>query len=157
MAPMIALQPITYESFNIRQGTEEDVPAIADIDAEISGVYKRDYWENLFFSSPAEEPRAVFVAEHDERVLGFIVGVIRAWEFGSEPCGWVFAVSVRSDARESGVASALYRALCSSFRNIGIERIRTMILRDNHLIMSFFRSQGMMAGPFIQLEQDLSE
>jgi hypothetical protein len=30
-----------------------------------------------------------------------------------------------------------------------------MLSRDNKLILSFFRSQGMMAGPFIPLEMDL--
>jgi hypothetical protein len=31
-----------------------------------------------------------------------------------------------------------------------------MLGRDNTLILSFFRSQGMMAGPFIPLEMDLA-
>jgi len=31
-----------------------------------------------------------------------------------------------------------------------------MLARDNHLVLSFFRSQGMMAGPFIPLEMELS-
>jgi len=30
-----------------------------------------------------------------------------------------------------------------------------MLARDNALILSFFRSQGMMIGPFIPLEMDL--
>jgi len=31
----------------------------------------------------------------------------------------------------------------------------TMMLRGNYLVLSFFRSQGMMAGPFIELETTL--
>jgi hypothetical protein len=31
-----------------------------------------------------------------------------------------------------------------------------MTARDNHLVLSFFRSQGMMAGPFIELEATLN-
>ena len=30
-----------------------------------------------------------------------------------------------------------------------------MLSRDNHLILSFFRSQGMMISPFIPLEMEL--
>ncbi len=30
-----------------------------------------------------------------------------------------------------------------------------MLARDNTLVLSFFRSQGMMAGPLIPLEMDL--
>ena len=41
------------------------------------------------------------------------------------------------------------------FRKAGVTRIRTMIPWENMDLMSFFRSQGMMAGPFVQLEVDL--
>jgi len=36
-----------------------------------------------------------------------------------------------------------------------VNKVRTLLARDNHLVMSFFRSQGMMAAPFIALERDL--
>ena len=39
----------------------------------------------------------------------------------------------------------------------GDTKLRTMLARDNTLILSFFRSQGMMAGPFIPLEMDLEQ
>ena len=37
----------------------------------------------------------------------------------------------------------------------GVDTVRTMIARDDPLNMSFFRAQGMMAGPFIELEKPL--
>ena len=45
---------------------------------------------------------------------------------------------------------------CGAFRRAGVRTVRTMLSRDNTLILSFFRSQGMMAGPFIPLEMDLA-
>jgi hypothetical protein len=36
-----------------------------------------------------------------------------------------------------------------------MNKVRTMLARDANLVMSFFRSQGMMAGPFVELEMDL--
>ena len=33
-----------------------------------------------------------------------------------------------------------------------MRKLRTLLARDNTLILSFFRSQGMMAGPLIPLE-----
>jgi len=157
VAPIISLQPIAHENFTVRLGDDRDIPEIADIDGEASGVYKRHYWDELLLNTTVDEPRIALVAERDSRLLGFIVGVVRAWEFGSEPCGWVFAVSVRSDARETGVASVLLRALSASFRELGVHKVRTMVRRTDHLIMAFFRSQGMMAGPFLELEKDLDE
>jgi ribosomal protein S18 acetylase RimI-like enzyme len=80
---------------------------------------------------------------------------VRDWEFGSKPCGWVFAIDVHPDARQAGVGSRLLEAICAAFRRAGVRTVRTMLSRDNTLILSFFRSQGMMAGPFIPLEMDI--
>jgi hypothetical protein len=33
--------------------------------------------------------------------------------------------------------------------------MRTMVARDGRLPLLFFRSEGMIAGPYIQLEKDL--
>ena len=95
------------------------------------------------------------MAEQQGRVVGFITGEVRAFEFGSEPCGWVFALNVDPEIRVHNVGTRLFEALCETFRRAGVEKVRTMLNRDNHLVLSFFRSLGMMAGPFIQLEKDL--
>ncbi|MGE5115464.1 MAG: Rrf2 family transcriptional regulator, partial [Betaproteobacteria bacterium] len=54
-----------------------------------------------------------------------------------------------------GVGSALLEAISAHFRAAGVTKLRTLLARDNTLILSFFRSQGMMAGPLIPLEMDL--
>jgi hypothetical protein len=36
-----------------------------------------------------------------------------------------------------------------------MSKMRTMVARDNRLHSLFFRGEGMMAGPYIQLEKDL--
>jgi len=88
-------------------------------------------------------------------LLGFIIGEVRAWEFGSTPCGWVFALSVDPDARLHGTGRALLDAISAEFRKAGVGKMRTMVERNTILQMLFFRSEGMMAGPYIQLEKDL--
>ena len=80
---------------------------------------------------------------------------MRDWEFGSAPCGWVFGINVRPGARLAGIGTRLLEAICAGFRHAGVDKVRTLIARDNGLVLSFFRSQGMMAAPFIPLEKDL--
>ena len=41
------------------------------------------------------------------------------------------------------------------FRAQGIDRVRTMVDRRDHLILSFFRAQGLTAGPSLELEMEL--
>ena len=149
-------------SLHIRRARAEDVPLVSALDAEVTGLAKPDYWRDVFerYGERRLEERFFLIAEivgQDRRdpILGFIVGEVRAWEFGSQPCGWVFAFSVEPEARLKGVGASLFEEIAAEFKRAGVTRMRTMVARDNHLHMTFFRSEGMMAGPYIQLEKDL--
>ena len=153
----------------VRLAKASDILQVIAIDAENTGLSKPEYWEDLFErynSRPGDtgdgaQPKSVkryrffLVACDGDSVLGFIIGEVRAWEFGSPPCGWIFAIGVRNEIRQAGVGNTLFEALNERFRKAGANKVRTMLARDHTLIMSFFRSQGMMAGPFIELEKDL--
>ena len=88
-------------------------------------------------------------------VVGFIIGEIRAWEFGSPPTGWIFAMAVDPAARLRKVGSRMFEAITAHLAENGADTVRTMLAHDDQLNMAFFRSQGMMGGPFIQLEMPL--
>ncbi|MDE2335189.1 MAG: GNAT family N-acetyltransferase [Rhodospirillales bacterium] len=137
----------------IRPAGAADLPLVVALDSETTGLAKPEYWREMFHRCARS---GFFLVAVDESGLrGFIVGEVRAWEFGSPPCGWVFAVQVRPGARQAGLGSRLFAALCAAFRAAGVDRVRTMLARDDTVIHAFFRSQGMMAGPFIQLESRL--
>jgi ribosomal protein S18 acetylase RimI-like enzyme len=138
----------------VRRG---DLAQIIVIDATVTGLEKRNYWRSIYrrYGDSAHLERQFLVADAGERVVGFVIGEVRDWEFGSPPCGWVFAIDVKPDSRQAGIGTRLLDAICARFRRAGVRKVRTMLGRDNTLILSFFRSQGMMAGPFIPLEMDL--
>lgn len=151
-------QPRQPDAVAVRSGRPDDIAAVMAIDATVTGLAKPGYWNALFGADGAlaGENRHFIVTEDGAgRVIGFTIGEIRAWEFGSPPCGWVFAISVDPASRQAGVGTALLAALTERFRDAGVERVRTMISRGNHQLMSFFRGHGMMAGPYIQLEMEL--
>ncbi len=146
----------------IRAAEAVDLVAVIALDERITGVNKREYWDEMFARYGKIRPKGGFflVAESGDRkshgrVLGFIIGEVRAWEFGSAPCGWVFALSVAPEARLHGVGEALFEALSAEFKNAGVNKMRTMVARDNRLTLMFFRGEGMMAGPYIELEKDI--
>ncbi|MGI9412429.1 MAG: GNAT family N-acetyltransferase [Hyphomicrobiales bacterium] len=148
----------THVNAVIRPAQDRDLDQVIALDERITGINKRDYIADLFerYRTRRPEQRFFYVAENAGRVIGFVVGEIRAWEFGSEPCGWVFAISVDPELREDGVGAGLLDRISESFRDAGVSRLRTMISRNNHLLMAFFRSRGMIAGPYLQLEKDLT-
>ena len=141
----------------IRPVRRDDLNAVIEIDAMVTGIEKLDYWNSLYqrYADAVETGQHFLVATHGDEVIGFVIGEVRDWEFGSAPCGWVFAINVRPDARLGGTATDLLNAICEGFRKAGVSKVRTLLSRDNTLILSFFRSQGMMIGPFIPLEMDL--
>ncbi len=139
----------------VRRG---DLDAVIALDAEETGTPKRDYWRSLFRrygGATAERQFLVAVAGGD--VVGFVIGEVRDWEFGSPACGWVFAINVSRRHRLAGTGAKLLQAICAGFRQAGTRTVRTILARDNTLILSFFRSQGMVAGPFIPLEMSLDD
>ncbi len=148
----------------IRRATAADLDQVTRLDARVTGQPKPDYWKDIFerYGNRRTDERFFLIATtEDDRarggIAGFIVGEVRGWEFGSEPCGWVFAVTVDPDRREQHIGERLFRDICNRFRRIGISKVRNMVRRDDTLVMSFFRSEGMVAGPYIQLELDLDD
>jgi len=144
-------------ALEIRPVRRADIDAVIGIDATVTGLEKRDYWLSLYrrYGRSASAAQHFLVALRAGEVVGFIIGEVRDWEFGSPPCGWVFGIDVRPDARLGGTGTQLLNAICANFRRAGIRTVRTILARDNTLVLSFFRSQGMTAGPFIPLEMDI--
>jgi ribosomal protein S18 acetylase RimI-like enzyme len=149
--------PRTFASLRIRPVEAADLDQVIAIDADITGRQKTDYWYELFhrYGASHSRQRLFLVADVGNEIQGFVIGEVRDWEFGSPPCGWVFGISVRPKARLAGVGSHLLDAICAGFRHAGVDKVRTLTARDNSLVLSFFRSQGMMAAPVIPLEKDL--
>jgi ribosomal protein S18 acetylase RimI-like enzyme len=143
----------------IRRVQRQDLAGVIALDQRVTGLGKPDYWRRMFaeYGQPRSRGRFFLVAESHKpmRILGFIVGEVRAWEFGSAPCGWVLALSVEPEARLHGVGEALFEAISTEFRKDGMSKMRTMVARDNRLHLLFFRGEGMIAGPYMQLEKDL--
>ena len=152
-----AIMPQAAENVRIRAVKCEDLTAIVKLDQAVTGAAKPDYWRELLNSvdHDGNHDLTFLVAELDGRVVGFITGNVRAFEFGSEACGWVFALCVDPGLRVKNVGTRLFDELCNRFREAGVTKVRTMLARNNDLVLAFFRSLGMMAGPFIQLEKDL--
>jgi GNAT superfamily N-acetyltransferase len=136
----------------IRPAQASDLPGISALDQRLTGVSKPDYWRDML----APDRHFLVAMTEDGALAGFIAGEIRAWEFGQPAAGWVFAIQIEPGLRQHGIGSALFEALIARFKERGVSRVRTLVDRKDHLILSFFRAQGMVAGPSLQLDMDLT-
>ena len=142
---------------SIRKAVKGDLDAVIALDKLSTGAAKPDYWQqifNLYLSGPKKD-RVFLVAEADGYMAGFILGEVRAWEFGSPPCGWVTALTVSPRAREMGIGKQMFEDISLRLKQEGVSTVRTMVDRDDKLTLSFFRSLGMRTGRYIELETGL--
>jgi ribosomal protein S18 acetylase RimI-like enzyme len=156
--------PPLGDNVAIRRADQGDLERIISLDARVTGTTKQDYWQDIYerYATRRLDQRFFLVADAGDDadefpLLGYIVGEVRGWEFGSEPCGWIFAFSVEPETRQQGVGEQLFTAMSDAFKMAGIRTMRTMVARQNQLHMAFFRSEGMVAGPYLQLEMEIED
>lgn len=143
----------------VRSLEASDFAEIVRIDGLVTGKRKPAYWTRVFadvFAPRAAGTRVGIVAASRSGLAGFLLGDVRAFEFGSEACGWVFAVGVDPAHGRRRVGSTLLAEASRRFRAAGVDRVRTMVRRTDVPMLSFFRASGFEGGPFVQLEHGLA-
>ena len=144
----------------IRSLKATDLSEVVRIDGLHTGLRKRAYWNQVlerFLKRSGRAARIGLALEAPKGLAGYLLGEVRAFEFGSEPCGWIFAIGVDPNSERQGVASLLLAEAVARFEAQGVPRIRTMVRRNEVPVLAFFRSNGFRGGPFVQLELDIEE
>ena len=141
----------------IRNIRGSDAGALATIEGSHTGDPRPDWWVDVVsrHTRPGHASvRVGLVAEdHDTGlVVGYVLGQVRAFEFGSEPCGWIFSVGVRKSERRRGIATRLLAEARARFHEAGVRLVRTMVRRDDVPMLTLLRSNGFEGGPYVELE-----
>src|SRR5579859_3472966 len=127
----------------IRPLDELDIEAITDIDEQIGGRYRPEVWERHVGYYLRRDPEASVVAEADGKVVGFMLGEVRAFEFGlEEPTGWIEVLGVAPGQRGRGVGRELLEAMLKHFRSQGAKSVRTLVDEQAGELQQFFTSLG---------------
>jgi ribosomal protein S18 acetylase RimI-like enzyme len=144
----------TATDLTIRPVDDLDIGQIVKIDEKLSGRYRPDEWERRLAYYIRRDPEAPCVAEADGRVVGFMLGEVRAGEFGlEEPTGWIEVLGVDPDFAGRAVGRRLADAMLEHFRARGAKTARTLVEEDMAGLVGFFESVGFTAAslkPFIK-------
>lgn len=140
----------------IRRLTARDIEAILKIDEKITGRPHEAYWESKIAEYIARDPAACLVAEADGKVVGFILGDIRGWEFNIPRSGWLEIMGVDPEYQGKGAGRKLAEALFEHFRESGVQTVHTMISWNDPHLVDYFRSLGFSRGEFVHLQKPLS-
>ena len=140
-------------SVTVRRMRTQDAEAVLRIDEKITGRPHEAQWESKIIEHLSNNPLGCLVAEVGGKVVGFILGDIRGWEFAIPKSGWIEIVGVDPAYHGKGVARALIEKLHVYFRNHNVERVMTMVNWNDGGLVSFFRALGFERSEFIILEK----
>lgn len=142
---------------SIRDAIASDLEPVISLDQWAPDEERPVYWSGVFdhYVRRDKKERLFLVAESGDKVVGFIIGEVRAWEFGSPPCGWVFGLAVSPNVRQMGIGERLFEEISQRLKLMGVSTVRTMVDRDDKLTLSFFRSLGLCTGKYIELEKQI--
>jgi ribosomal protein S18 acetylase RimI-like enzyme len=125
--------------FAIRRARKEDIPVLGRLGALL--LREHHAYDPDRFMAPSGDPEggyawflgtqlgeedvAIFVAERDAELLGYLYGSIepRSWKELREVAGFIHDVVVDARSRRAGVASALVEAAADWFRSRGMPRV----------------------------------
>ncbi|RMH18687.1 MAG: GNAT family N-acetyltransferase [Acidobacteria bacterium] len=120
-----------------------DIGAVTRIDERIGGRYRPEVWERRIGYYLRRDPEAALVAEIDGEVAGFMLGEVRAGEFGlEEPTGWIEVLGVDPDHQGKAVGRRLAEAMLEHFRARGARTVRTLVDETMGDVAGFFERLG---------------
>jgi ribosomal protein S18 acetylase RimI-like enzyme len=141
----------------IRPLDELDIGSIVRIDERITGIYRPEIWERRVGYYLRRDPDASQVAEVEGRVVGFMLGDLRAGEFGlEEPGGWIERFGIDPDYRGRDLGKQLFAAILRHFRAHGATTVRTLVDRKDAGVAGFLEALGFAPSPLQALEIALS-
>jgi ribosomal protein S18 acetylase RimI-like enzyme len=141
----------------VRSIGEADIPSMVRIEGEITSSQRLDSLERTLREHIQRgDPDLLLGAEADGRLVGFLIGEIRSWEFGEdEEVGWIKVVGVDPKYQGRGIGKRLGEAFLRSLESRGITRVRTMVEWDAGDVITYFKSLGFDRSNFIALERTL--
>lgn len=133
----------TVSEVRIRCLEDSDLGDITALDEKIGGKYRPEIWERRLSYYCRRDPEASTVAEVDGRVVGFMLGEVRAGEFGlEEPTGWIEVMGVDPEVRGQAVGRKLAEKILEHFSSRGAKSVCTLVDDEMEGIGQFFSALG---------------
>lgn len=131
-----------------------DLDDIVEIDKEMLGKERPEYWSLKIELSENRSPLASLVAELDGKVVGFILGDASGWEYGvtDTVVGWIDTIGVHPKYRRQGIAGILFKEMVANLKKVGVDTIYTFVNWKDWDLLHFFDKMGFQRGDMIHIE-----
>jgi len=144
--------------FVVRRATDADAPALGRLGAMLlrahyafdpqrfiaPGSNPESGYEWFLRGQLEEDDAAVFVAEQDRQVIGYVFAALEpiSWKELREACGFIHDIVVDDPQRRGGVATALMEAAIEWLRGRGAPRVILGTAERNAAAQRLFEKLG---------------
>ena len=145
-------------AFVVRSATDADAPALGRLGGMLlrahyafdperfiaPGSNPESGYEWFLRSQLTEDDAAVFVAEQDRQVIGYVFAALEpiSWKELREACGFIHDIVVDDPQRRAGVATALMEAAIEWLRSRGAPRVILGTAERNPAAQRLFEKLG---------------
>jgi GNAT superfamily N-acetyltransferase/biotin operon repressor len=143
-------------------GTEdlEEILNIADKIERVDNSEKAERMASLketaVYQLQHGDPSLNLGAEVDGKLIGFIFGEIKIWEFGrGETTGWIKVLGVDREYQGMGVGHKLGETLLNHFKKKNVKKVRTLVDWYEGDLISYFKSLGFNMLSMLPLEKEI--
>lgn len=150
-----AKTPKKSGEITLRPVNELDIEPVCAIDEKLSGKDRPGEWERRISYYIRRDPELSLVAVEGARVVGFMLGEVRAGEFGlEEPAGWIEVLGVDPACQGRSVGKKLLEGMLAGFKARGCKAVRTLVNETGQKeLFGFFEAGGFKSTPIRTLER----
>ena len=141
------------DNFHIRRLKVDDADAITEIYAAITRRSVEPDFKRVVEGHAQNGEEACFVAEHQGKIVGFMISYILTAGFGETKSAWIATVGVDPDYMGQGIGAEMARKIFEIYRDAGIEKVYTSVRWDSTDLLSFFKTLGFDRSAFINLKK----
>jgi ribosomal protein S18 acetylase RimI-like enzyme len=141
------------DDFQIRRLKVEDAEVIGQIYAAITRRPVEPDFKSVVEEHAQRDEEACFVAEHQGKVVGFMISYILTAGFGEAKSAWIATLGVDPNFMGQGIGASLAKKIFKIHKAAGIENVYTTVRWDSSDLLSFFKTLGFDRSKFINLRK----
>lgn len=143
------------ENFSIRRLKIDDAYEISKIYSSITQKPVKTDFKRLIEVHAQKDEDACFVAELDNKIVGFMISYILTLGFGIEKSAWIATLGVNPKFMGQGIGAKLAEEILKFYKDEGITNVYTSVRWDSPDLLSFFKTLGFDRSDFINLRKIL--
>lgn len=144
------------DNFRIRRLKIRDAEEVSRIYAAITRRPVEPDFKRVVEEHARRGEGACFVAEHQGKVVGFMISYILTAGFGEAKSAWIATLGVDPNFMGQGIGAGMAQKIFEIYRAEGIESVYTTVRWDSADLLSFFKTLGFDRSNFINLRKILS-